>query len=471
MGADAPISADAPASIEKPAYSFQTSCVQRRDVIVAAFLFVAIFAATWAFLAKTGVREFYEIYFSPAVNFACTGSFAELDHRAPALTALADFLDRKTDVFDCASLPNDLGPYVRPMDVVQHATVYLIGTAALIWRFAGISWAALVPIGSVLTAMFGVSIYGLSRLFVGRIPALGVVAATLFSPLHLAAIHALRDYSKAPFIVGSVFFIGAAVLSNTRGKLIGYAIAGGIVAGLGLGFRSDAALVVPFCMIVMLTGAVFAREKQRSAFLLALGGFLAAFALAGIAPLLASIRGGGIFGHVALLGLTTPFDAQLGVTPTFYDVGNLYSDRAVTAFVNGFEAFRHQETAQDLAFNSPPYNRAAVAAYLTYALNFPADLLVRTYAAILRVLEMSSLPSGLAGIWPFTRIQAILTTTVAVPLMVFCALCLLSAYRVAAGAFLSFFVIWFAGSTSVQFHTRRGGPLQSARSMHCSRLE
>jgi hypothetical protein len=49
-----------------------------------------------------------------------------------------------------------------------------------------------------------------------------------------------------------------------------------------------------------------------------------------------------------------------------------------------------------------------------------------------------------------------------VPLLSFCALSLLSAYRVAAGAFLSFFVIWFAGSTSVQFHTRHAFYLEFA---------
>ena len=52
------------------------------DTTIAALLFVTLFVAAWLMLARTGVREFYEVYFSPAVNFACRGEFAELDRRS-----------------------------------------------------------------------------------------------------------------------------------------------------------------------------------------------------------------------------------------------------------------------------------------------------------------------------------------------------------------------------------------------------
>ena len=105
---------------------------------IAALLFVATLVAAWVLLSRSGVSKFYEVYFSPAVNFACTGQFAELDVRTPRLKELAAFLDRKADTFDCAALPRDLAGYVRAMDVVQEATIYLIGVAALIWRWAGV---------------------------------------------------------------------------------------------------------------------------------------------------------------------------------------------------------------------------------------------------------------------------------------------------------------------------------------------
>lgn len=430
------------------------------DAFIGGLVFVGAFVFALTFLSRSGVSGFYEVYFAPAVNFACTGNFQELDHDASPLAPLKQFVDRKAETFDCATIPHDLSPYVRATDVVQDATVYLIALAGLIWRCFGVSWAALVPLGAALVAGFALSLYALSRLFVGRWLALFVVAMVMISPLHLSMMPALRDYSKAPFITGSVFLIGAALLAETRTRLIACAILAGAVAGLGLGFRSDAALVVPFFAIAVVVGAIFAREKPRSAFAVAFAGFAAAYVIAGAVPLVAGVRHGGIFGHVALLGLTTPFNEPLGVTAMFYDIGSLYSDRAVTQFVNGFESFRQQSSWPDLAFNAPPYNRAAIDAYLTYALNFPADILVRSYASIIRVVNIALPADGPARLWPLIALRNLLTAAGAKPLIVMGALTIFAAYRRGAAMFLCFAIIWFAGAVSIQFQTRHAFHLE-----------
>ena len=132
--------------------------------------------------------------------------------------------------------------------------------------------------------MFALAVYAMSRLFVERMLALGIVGPiSLASPLHLSMMHALRDYSKAPFIVGSAFFIGAAILGRATRGLILCATAAGGVAGAGLGFPVRRHARRSLFTVVALAGLGLTRERPRAAFVLALGGFLIAFALAGAA--------------------------------------------------------------------------------------------------------------------------------------------------------------------------------------------
>ncbi|MGE0752452.1 MAG: hypothetical protein AB7K64_17920 [Variibacter sp.] len=161
-----------------------------------------------------------------------------------------------------------------------------------------------------------------------------------------------------------------------------------------------------------------------------------------------------------MLGLTTPFNEPLGVTAMPYDIGNLYSDRAVTQFVNGFESFRQQSSWPNLAFNAPPYNRAALDAYLTYALNFPADILVRSYASILRVVNIALPADEPARFWPLIVLRNVLAAFSAKSLIVIGALTILAAHRLGAAMVLSFAIIWFAGAVSIQFQTRHAFHLE-----------
>lgn len=416
-----------------------------RDASIAIILALATFWFALGHLSKTGVKDFYEILFAPAVNFACTGHFENLKYGTASLAPLAQFLERKREHLDCKELPEDLTPYTRPWDTVQNSTLYLIGSAGLIWRAFGVSWNALASLGAALVGALALSIYGVSRLFLGRLPALFIVAMATLSPLHISMIHALRDYSKAPFIVASIFFVGVSIFERSRTRFVLYSIIAGAVAGVGLGFRSDLILVVPF--YVLATTLAFFGGPKHTFFTLLLGFVTFLFSFGLIAgPVMVSAYGrGGILGHVALLGLTTPFSDVLEISHTFYDIGHLYLDSYISTIINAYHSMKAQVPYQAFEFIGPDYNKVALQAYITYAFIFPADIFVRVFSSTLHVLNLEfgaptrqlSIPYA-PGILLFFLATAVLAIR----------------GRLFLSTFFLFFVTFFAGSTSVQFNFR-----------------
>ena len=134
---------------------------------------------------------------------------------------------------------------------------------------------------------------------------------------------------------------GRLVKSVGRSKqFIAAAALAGIVAGIGFGVRTDLAITLPFLGIVLSLSLIATRFKiYRDVFI---AGVVFVVAFAGAAsPILPAYRGGGTIGHLALMGLATPFNAPLGLTANVYDVGHLYSDEVVMQFIEEF-AFGRQ---------------------------------------------------------------------------------------------------------------------------------
>jgi hypothetical protein len=414
----------------------------RSDISIAIIIALTAFILAFNHLSKTGVSEFYEIIFAPAVNFACTGSFDDLRYGAEPFASLRSFIGRDSDTFDCKTLPSNSAEYEEGRNLVQDSTLYLLGTAALIWRFFGVSWAALIPLGAGLVAMFAASLYGVSRLFVGRPLAVLVVAAAALSPVHISMMPALRDYSKGPFILASLCFISIALFRTSESKTPYYLAIAGLIAGIGLGFRSDLVLLVPFCL---LAGSLVFVSRPRARRTVALGvvAFLLCFVTAGLPVLISAYGRGGILGHVALLGLATPFNQSLGVTPTFYDIGHLYLDSSVWSTVNAYYSMKNQISYEALPFIGPTYNKSSLNAYLTYVSIFPADIILRSFAAIIKTINLD-FDGGSRSI-PWLSGMILVPFAVAAPL---------AARGLSLALYFILVIAFFAGSTSIQFQLR-----------------
>src|SRR5215471_12492761 len=102
-------------------------------------------------------------------------------------------------------------------------------------------------------------------------------------------------------------------------------------------------------------------------------------------PILSAYRAGSNSGHVAFLGLMTHFDRPLGVTPSVYDWGAPYDDGYAIKVISSFSERVHHREVVAL---SNEYDRTMVEYLLLIARTWPADMLARAYASVLRVVEL-----------------------------------------------------------------------------------
>ncbi|MDP3716210.1 MAG: hypothetical protein Q8T13_00400 [Acidobacteriota bacterium] len=358
------------------------------DLLIAATLFAG--SSVWAdrfwnaWIAEGGKPVFYQSYFEPAVMIACGRGFVISTQTQPK--SLEDFLFQRRDTFDCADIPADHPLGTRYL--YQGAWTYLLVSVGYGWRLLGISWSGMGP---MFGALFGAVIalaYGIFRLGMGRALAIvGAVFLTL-SSLHLVNLPHLRDYAKAPFTLALVLLAGLLVTLPVRNwTVLALATVAGVVSGVGYGFRTDLLINLPFMLVVILCfldGGLTRnlRLKAASAVL-----FVATFAVVSWPVTSTVYRSGGCQWHVTLLGLQSPFDSYLRVRPAPYDFGYAYADGYVDRAVNGYQ-YRTVQGAQPMVFCSHEYDVQSGRYLQAILLRFPADILVRSYASVLQIVEL-----------------------------------------------------------------------------------
>ncbi len=429
---------------------------------LALFVFAAALAV-WAGAesGRSGVNpDFYQRGFAPAVMFACGEGFHNVDAgNSPALNA---FLRRKRPSLECREL--DRGLAVAPLDYFQRITLYLEWAVALTWRVRGVSWDSLSALSALLAGFYGAAIYGVMRLGMRPVLATIVSAVVVSSPLHLTYVPHLRDYSKAPFLVALVLVMGIAVRrALSRRQVIGLSLFGGVIAGVGFGFRTDLLLaVVPFLvtLFVFRTGPLALRTRLiEGAFASAI--FLAAFALTA-APVLSRYARGGTVAHVILLGFGGSFTTDLGVEAKHYELAGPYSDWYQEAVVRSY-ASRLTGDAHLFSLFSEEYDRASSRYLLNVIATFPADVTVRAFSAVGRVLNAPFSGLARATEWlnrPSAKRmygrradvfqRASLLGLAASAVIIAGA----AAWSVRRAAFLVFILVFLAGGAAIQFNPR-----------------
>jgi len=423
-------------------------------IVVAIFVGASLFGARE--LRQEGNRlDFYQIEYGPAVALACGRGYVNpIDGKISALHA---FLRTETTTFDCRSLPADL-PVDPQLNTYHRTARYLIGAVALVWRITGVSWSAVTVFAALLFAATSVAVYALARLAMGRLLSATIAVAITGSTLNLLMLRYLRDYAKAPFILWSIFLMACLVTrASTRGRAVAIGGAGGVVVAIGFGFRNDLLMVVvPF---LVTTAFLLPRSANFSVRASACAAFIAAFLIVA-APVLADYAGGSNTGHVAVLGLTEPFDHDLGIRPAIYQYGHHYLDTLANAIVTTY-ADRFNPRPGGIAYLTPEYDAAAASYLLQIARTCPADLIVRTYAAMasmpylfLEQYQYPALPGRVASAvykvrgavnWKLRRLA---------PWTVAAAIALTALANLRAAAFMLLIVVVLMGGTAIQFHAR-----------------
>lgn len=437
----------------------------RRAVTGEALLVAALLIAGGG-IAFTSVREFraegnqprfYQENFGPAVMMACGYGFAAPSAQSTPVS-LREFLDLKRNNFDCADLPHPM--VVEP--VAWNGTwYYLYGATALVWRVAGMTWPALDGLAAIFGAVVLAGYYALFRLVAGRIASVLFALLLMALPANLAQVHALRDYSKAPFVLVSVWILAWLVMRPMRRPATwAMSSAFGAVVGLGYGFRSDLMIMVPFgvAVLAMLLPGSLREVWPRNVG--AAGAALLAFLLVG-APPLRGLGTGGCQFHYSLLGLTSPFGRELGLRSPIYAFGDHFLDTFVDQKVGDYGARIMGLQVPNLC--APDYDRASGELFFRLAKTFPADLIARAYGSVLVILRsgmtIPDLSGPLARVWGISTMLAWLhaqsvPTGVLGPLLTACAIGVAWTAAPRLGIALTAFVLFLGGYPAIEFETR-----------------
>lgn len=342
-------------------------------------LLLACFAALgaylgWDLIGRAGSVFFYQMFTPEALMWACGRGFV---HPLTLSPEMLDFLlYRRAAHFDCTSIPADL--LTGPPGFFSRMQIYLTWAAAGLWRWLGPSQMSLAPLVMTLTAGYAAAAFCLARLFLPVGLAILAAAVITLSPVATSMIFQLRDYAKAPFFLWVIALLVMAVRADeTKGRAWrAGCVAGvaGFVAGVGYGFRSDLAIMLPLGVVFLAIGS----RPQSFARMGAAGSFAAMFLLAA-APILA-LGNGGNAGMLAMQGATEPFRAFLALRPAPYALGHAYLDELTLSGVAAAEMPR--SPGWDAAEGAPIHGVSQAITLSTQNLlewgpNFAADFMAQ----------------------------------------------------------------------------------------------
>lgn len=434
------------------------------DVWTALLLAVIAGAAGYAYLVFTVntvgyAYKFSTSYLVPSAMYASGHGYIAPPYGAiPALDA---FINEATPKLD---LPANLDVSGYPKaDWFYQDHWYLFVSVGWIWRLFGVSWTAYKLLPALFLALTAICAFALFRLVAGRFLSSAGTVVFLASPAVLSVLPALRDFSKAPFILAIFFgllWLGSRAVSKRT--LLLAALALGALNGFGLGIRSDLLVCVPPALAVLAL-AVKGREtplgwRPRVA---AIGLFLAAFVVAGSPVLLHKTDQGSSPAHHITCGLAPECNVYLGIEPASYETVYYFGDAYTHALANSY-AHRVLGIEEQVPYLTTLSQEGQWGFVADVFLRFPGDLITRMYASTLRILgagftrvEAYGYPGNVvvdASETIMTPLAVVLEfTKLLLPAIVFLGIAALNLRAAFTGLLLFLF---FTGYACLQFHLR-----------------
>ena len=425
--------------------------------IVAVILVWASNWGTWYWnqsLALGRKPFFYQLYYEPAVMVACGKGFVVASPQVPAMTK---FLTEQTTEFDCKDIPSDAK--LGTEGLYQGSARYLMTAVGLSWRMVGVSWRRIGPVAGVLFGITIAAAYGIFRLGMGRVLSIVLAWVLSLSTLHLLNLPHVRDYSKAPFALILIFLLGLLVtrLPSWR-RVLGIALAYGVVMGIGYGFRTDLLINIPAFLLTVLL-FIDAPWRNRLTFAAAAAAVcMTAFYLSAWPIITAVSETWDCKWHTATLGLGQDNTHDLQVDAAPYDWLDGFTDEFAYATATSYTA-RITPGVKAPGYCSPDYDRATRAFMLDIARHAPADFVVRAYASSLQMVQLPlrwQKPPVAHMATDFYKIRAAMTAHAgdAGIVLVAAAVFLVTASSIRLGLFLIGFLLYFGGYPAAQFANR-----------------
>jgi tetratricopeptide (TPR) repeat protein len=320
--------------------------------------------------------------YGPAVMLACGRGFYQpgLD----ASPALGEFLRNERESLSPEDLPKDLPE--EPNSVSSYHR-YLLYTVAFFWRLKGISWSSLEPLAALLLGLCAIGVYGLMRLGMGRLLSLFITLFFVLSPQMLTMLPSLRDFSKAPFILALIFLSGLLIKNRFRFiHLLLFSAVMGLINGIALGFRQDALVFVLPALALLTIAGLRERNWPWLHRLLPPTLFILFFLFTGN-PMLGRMEGGAQPYHPMVQGFSMKRAASLGMEPGVYEPLASGGDNYTFSMLYDYYKRASNDPNSHFEFNDSGSEIAGRHFLLDMGKYFPADLLTRGYAALLRTLR------------------------------------------------------------------------------------
>ncbi len=358
------------------------------EVVVVLALFLGSTALGMAVLkgqrspdGLSSIRGPITFFSRPLMIAAGRGSFHPSIDTVPGLLP---FLEHSTATFDPVSLPKDI-PVCHDSAAEYH--LYLGWTVAAIWRVFGISWLVLEPFLALALGLCTVFVYGLFRLGMNRWLSLAGTVLFATSPAVLGQVHEVRDFLKAPFLLGGLFAIGWIITRRAPVRFL-WLIAAlmGLIAGTGMGFRQDAIILVPVSLagiLVLSPGAVYRTTRRRAGAALV---YLLAF-LAAAAPMFTRMEGNAQPYHPLAQGYSMKHMDRCSLVPGVCEPLACSNDAFVFATVFFYARRATGDNHNYFGYGDPEDMQFTRDWVIRTGLQFPADTIARGYGAVLDVLS------------------------------------------------------------------------------------
>jgi hypothetical protein len=453
----------------------------RSDFALAALLAIVMgmvaLASVRSFVAAGNRPEFYQRQFGPAVLLACGKGFHNPPGTAtgpdltpylqpdllpePGFEGLSEFLAQSRRSLDCSELPRTFEP--QPTRLFQSVHVYLLGLYAASWYVFGISWDVGPLVSAGLAGLTAALVYLLCRTGMGLILALALTLLWILSPLQLVEMPHVRDYAKAPFFMFTACAAAWIALTRaSRATTLAALTFMGAVIGIGFGMRTDVGGYLPLLLLTLVAFRPGFDRRDAQTRLLAGGAAVAGFLIVAF-PILRSYHAGNNLAHVALLGLSDPSRDWLQLREAPYSFGYLHHDGYVATVLAAF-ADRSAGLTAPLLQGTGDYAKWGDLYYGQLLRTFPADVLLRAWAAVIGIFQMPfHLANAIRPPWVdasydslFTQRAAVLSWLQTVPPLI-AGLLLAAAIGTHRPRLLGLFLLLavvLPGMTSVQYQSR-----------------
>ncbi len=398
----------------------------------------------------------------PSVMYALGLGYHNCDKEK--IPALNDFIGRRVDRLDYNAMPATV-PTV-PLDYYQWRWNGLLMFVGVYWRLAGIAWDNLPPLFGAVAAGIAMMVYLFFRITLNRLAAVVGCALWLCSPVQLFEASNLRDYFKAFFIIGGVAVLGVVVRHALKPwVLYGIALFMGIFISVGMRFRDDVIMMLPFALLMIACfpeGALKATWQRR---ILACAVLLLAFLGTSWSYLQSLHREGNHSPQNISMGFTQEYEQRLGLGGVPYDLGPVWNDALTFSTINSYGQ-RAKGLHAPYYEPSAAYDAMGRAFLLDVVRTFPADRLRFAYASVRQNLnEMPFWQQGMYVDHPTIMIPPILTLHEwrwrvlgwiqgwGVLIALF-AILALSAWNLRLGLAAMVFVLYIGGYSALQYDVR-----------------